>query len=150
MFAFGDSSHAGDKYVHAQFRADASLGWVIDLRRFLNLGELKYGEYTKQKHRVAGNLALSAKVKRGLSDAEIVIIDCPKYIHWAIGSFFLEGAEWGFDFGIRETYERAAEMMIGDSPIGLVGRYGLSYWEYDRLSGNTPRQETLPSQQLHC
>ena len=45
----------GDKYVVAQFRADASLGWVPELRSFLNLPELKYRDFQLRRHQVQSN-----------------------------------------------------------------------------------------------
>src|ERR1700730_2840173 len=50
-FKYGDARESGDdKYVVAQFRSDASLGWVPDLRSFLNLSELKYKDFHVRRH----------------------------------------------------------------------------------------------------
>ncbi len=80
---------------------------------------------------------MSSMVKRGLGNAEITIVDRPKYQRWAFGSYLLKGAEFGFDFGWSDVNERAAELMIDDSPVGLIARYGRPYWEYDMLADNT-------------
>ena len=75
---YGDSCQTGDdKYVLAQFRADAKLDWVIDLRKFLQLPELKYKAYAPQKQKVASNSELQRSINKGLAQAEITIIDRP-------------------------------------------------------------------------
>lgn len=50
-FAYGDSVKTGDdKYVLAQFRHDAILTWVGELRSFLNLEELKWRDYRNREN----------------------------------------------------------------------------------------------------
>lgn len=79
-FAFGDSVKTGDdKYVLAQFRHDALLGWVSDLRSFLNLRELKWRDYRHRREYVQSNRELSQKLRTGLEQAELTIIDLPMY-----------------------------------------------------------------------
>ncbi len=49
-FAYGDSVKTGDdKYVLAQFRYDAILAWVAELRSFLDLKELKWRDYKNRR-----------------------------------------------------------------------------------------------------
>src|SRR5271167_1893603 len=79
-FAYGDSVKTGDdKYVLAQFRHDAILSWVTDLRSFLNLKELKWRDYRNRREYVLSNRELSQKVLSGLEQAELTIIDLPMY-----------------------------------------------------------------------
>jgi hypothetical protein len=77
---YGDSTRTGDnKYVLASFRADANLGWVIDLRSYLNLQELKYRDYLPRRHQVASNARIQANLNKGLAEAELTILDVERY-----------------------------------------------------------------------
>jgi hypothetical protein len=59
-FTYGDSSRTGDdKYVLAQFRSDASLAWVSELRAFLVKDELKYKWFAPERHRVMASVRIS-------------------------------------------------------------------------------------------
>jgi hypothetical protein len=118
---YGDSCQTGDdKYVLAQFRADANLEWVIDLRRLLQIPELKYRVYSLHKHRVASNTELQRQVNKGLTQAEITIIDRPRYRNFALFEFIESGAEPGYDFAMQDIYDRAADNMLRDSPLSIV------------------------------
>src|ERR1700679_2120043 len=100
---YADSSHTADgKYIVASFRADANLGWVIDLRSFLNIPELKYRDYAplERRHRVAANPQLYRNVIRGLSEAEITIIDTERYRWRAYFRYRDRGATYGEDFDL--------------------------------------------------
>ncbi len=82
LTGYGDSSHTADgKYIIASFRADANLGWVVDLRSFLNISELKYKHYAplEKRNHVAANRPLYRNVMNGLSEAELTIIDRERY-----------------------------------------------------------------------
>lgn len=126
---YGDSSHTADgKYIIASFRGDANLGWVVDLRSFLNLSELKYTHYAPQERRwrVAGNLPLYRNLMHGLSEAEVTIIDQERY---AWRNFFRlrdAGAEFGTDFTYKEILASAAEEMLRESPLGLPDEVGMT------------------------
>jgi hypothetical protein len=62
---YGDSSRTGDdKYVLAQFRSNASLAWVGELRAFLVKGELKYKWFVPERHRVMSQLRHSRRSLR--------------------------------------------------------------------------------------
>ena len=62
-FKYGDACESGDdKYVVAQFRSDASLAWVSDLRSFLNLAELKYQDFHPRRHQVMSNAEMWARL----------------------------------------------------------------------------------------
>ena len=60
---FSDSTRTHDReYVVASFRAEANLGWVIDLRSFLNLPELKYRDFAPRRYRIHGFRAVLSVV----------------------------------------------------------------------------------------
>jgi hypothetical protein len=105
---FSDSSHTGDgKYVVASF---------------LNLPELKYRDYAPRKQHVASKLPLQRAVNRGLSEAELTVIDRPKYLRSALWEFMAQGAELNYDFGLGDLENYASNEMLLDSPFGLSGR----------------------------
>ena len=119
---YGDSSHTADgKYIIASFRADSNLAWVVDLRSFLNVPELKYKHYAplEQKHRVAAHAALYRNIIQGLSQAELTIVDIQRYNWEAYFELRDQGAKFGEDFDMRTIYNRAANEMIRDSPLSI-------------------------------
>lgn len=119
---YGDSSHTADgKYIIASFRADANLGWVVDLRTFLNIPELKYKQYAplEKRNHVAANRPLYRNVITGLSAAELTIIDREKYSQKAQMRYTSKGATLGEDFGLSDVFADAARDMILDSPLGI-------------------------------
>jgi len=120
-FAYGDAVNTGDdKYVLAQFRHDAMLAWVADLRSFLHLPELKYRDYQPRREQVNANRELSKRVSAGLQQAEITIIDLPMYQHLTIAELIDEGAEAGLDFDLTIVNNKTARRMISESPIGRL------------------------------
>jgi hypothetical protein len=126
---YGDSSHTADgKYIIASFRADANLGWVVDLRKFLNLPELKYRDYAplEIRNRVAANSPLYRKMIGGLADAELTIIDQQRYTWKEFFRLRELGATFGEDFTLRDIQSSAANQMILDSPLGLPDDYSQS------------------------
>jgi hypothetical protein len=120
-FAYGDSVKTGDdKYVLAQFRHDAILSWVTDLRSFLNLRELKWRDYRNRREYVLSNRELSQKVLGGLEQAELTIIDLPMYRRITVIDLIDQGAEAGHDFDLTIINELTARRMISESPLGRL------------------------------
>jgi hypothetical protein len=137
-FAYGDSVETGDdKYILAQFRHDAILTWVSELRSFLNLEELKWRDYRNRREYVQSNRTLSQKVHSGLEQAELTIIDLPMYRHIALSDLINQGAEAGHDYDLAFLNDLTARRMISESPLGR-----LSHLEYDLeyipLAGDDP------------
>lgn len=117
---YGDSTRTGDgKYVLACFRADASLGWVVELRSFMNKPELKYKDYLPRRHHVASNAALQANLNKGLAEAELTIVDGNRYKALAYVDLIDQGAEPGGDFDLNTLHRMAADGMLRDSPFSL-------------------------------
>jgi hypothetical protein len=117
---YGDSTKTGDKkYLLASFRADANLGWVVDLRSFLNLSELKYKDYLPKRQLVASNARIQANLNRGLAEAELTIIDISRYMNYAIVDLIDQGAEPFGDFDMSTIHEMAADDMLRDTPFSL-------------------------------
>jgi hypothetical protein len=117
---YGDSTRTGDnKYVLASFRADANLGWVVELRSFLNLPELKYRDYSPRKQHVASNARVQANLNKGLAEAELTIMDVESYKTIAYFDLIDQGAEPGGDFDLGTLHRMAADDMLRDSPFSL-------------------------------
>jgi len=120
-FAYGDSVKTGDdKYVLAQFRYDAILAWVGELRSFLNLEELKWRDYRNRKEYVLSNRELSQRVRSGLEQAELTIIDLPMYRRITLSDLIDQGAEAGHDYDLTILNDLTARRMISESPLGRL------------------------------
>src|SRR5260370_4488319 len=120
-FAYGDSVKTGDdKYVLAQFRHDAILQWVQDLRSFLDLRELKWGDYRSRREYVQSNRDLTQKVHRGLEEAELTIIDLPMYRRITVLDLIEQGAEAGHDYDLTILNDLTARRIISESPLGRL------------------------------
>jgi hypothetical protein len=120
-FAYGDSVKTGDdKYVLAQFRHDAILTWVVELRSFLNLKELKWRDYRNRREYVQSNRELNRKVHSGLEEAELTIIDLPMYRRITLSDLIDQGAEAGYDYDLTILNDMTARRMISESPLGRL------------------------------
>lgn len=117
---YGDSTKTGDdKYVLASFRGDANLGWVVDLRTFLNLPELKYRDYLPKRQFVASNPRIQTNLNRGLSQAELTVVDVSSYVRFVYAELTDQGAEPFGDFDRSTLHRMAADNMLRDSPFSL-------------------------------
>jgi hypothetical protein len=126
-FVYGDSCVSGDdKYVIAQFRQDAPMEWVGELRAFLVKDELKYKHFQPERHRVQSNRPLWKRVVAGIERAEITIVDPFLYENSVLFDLEEKGAEYGYDFDLRDLHERTSDAMLERSPLGAAqfGQYG--------------------------
>lgn len=128
-FKYGDACESGDdKYVVAQFRSDALLGWVPDLRSFLNLPELKYRDFQPRRHQVQSNTEMWAKLQKGVQQAEITIIDPLVYKQAVIDDWLDQKAEPGHDFDMKMVNDESGEWMIQMSPLGIAEATSIDYY----------------------
>jgi len=128
-YKYGDACESGDdKYVVAQFRSDASLSWVPDLRSFLNLPELKYRDFQPRRHRVQSNAEMWTKLQNGIQQAEITIIDPQVYKERVILDWLDQRAEPGYDFDMKMVNDESGERMLRMSPLGIAERTGIDYY----------------------
>jgi hypothetical protein len=126
---YSDATKTGDnKYVVASFRADADLGWVVSLRSFLNIPEVKYREYLPRRQYVASNSKMQGSLNRGLAEAELTIVDVEEYTDQALLDLIKSGAEPGADFDYRLLHERAADQILRDSPFNLPSEETSWHW----------------------
>jgi len=63
------------KYVLAQFRSDAELSWVAELRAVLATDELKYKQVRENRIKLKKDAQLWHRVERGIGQATLVVID---------------------------------------------------------------------------
>ena len=118
---FSDSTRTPDrKYVVASFRADANLSWVIDLRSFLNLPELKYRDFAPRRYQIVSSTRLQSGLVRGLAEAELTIVDRQYYRASAYLDLRNRGAEFGVDFDVRSLDDLACQAALQDSPFGIA------------------------------
>ncbi len=138
-FKYGDACESGDdKYVVAQFRSDASLAWVPDLRSFLNLAELKYRDFHPRRNQVMSNAEMWAKFEKGVQQAEITIVD-PLYYKQAVLSDWLDQkAEPGIDFDLKMVNDSAGESMLQMSPLGIAESTSIDFY-YQHVASMRPR-----------
>lgn len=77
---------------------------------------------SKQREYVQSNRNLSQKVRSGLEQAELTIIDLPMYRHITISDLLNQGAEAGYDFDLASLNDLTARRMISESPLGRLCR----------------------------
>jgi hypothetical protein len=120
---FGDSSKTEGptrKYVLAQFRADADLGWVVGLRAALAIDELKYKAVEEARPRLKRDEDLWAAVLAGVSQATIVISDPAPHQESLRQALLADGAKEGTDFGLGELVRGSAHALIAGTPIAFL------------------------------
>ena len=126
---YGDACQSGDeKYVVAQFRSDASLGWVPGLRSFLHLPELKYRDFQPRRHQVQSNAEMWAKLQKGIQQAEITIVDPVVYKDAVIADWLYQRAEPGHDFDMKMVNDESGEWMLRMSPLSIAQSTAIDYY----------------------
>lgn len=121
---YGDSSPSEGsplrKYVLAQFRSDAHLEWVGELRSFLVKEELKYKDFRLARPRIKAKRELWSRIENGVGQASVIIID-PDPIEAAVREY-VEKEKIGAD--ILVTQERIADTcataLIAGTPIAYL------------------------------
>jgi hypothetical protein len=133
-FKYGDACQSGDdKYVIAQFRSDASLAWVHDLRSFLNLAELKYKDFHPRRHHVMSNAEMWAAFNKGVQQAEITIVDPRVYRSRLIDTWLDQRAEPGIDFDRQTLNEEVGLFILELSPLSIANRTNMD-WFHERMT----------------
>lgn len=148
-FKYGDACESGDdKYVVAQFRSDASLGWVSELRSFLDLPELKYRDFQPRRHHVMSHSEMWAKFQNGVYQAEITIIDPRVYRQAVIDDWLDQQAEPGIDFDLKMINDQSGEWMLRMSPLSIAEATSVDfYFEHVAFDESTGRFTPAPEYQ---
>jgi hypothetical protein len=153
-FKYGDMCQSGDdKLVIAQFRADAQLGWVQELRSYLQQKELKYRDFHKFRFKVQSNSEMWAKLEKGVFQAEITITNPKPYRDEIIFDWLDQRAEPGIDFDLQTINEQTGQRLIELSPLGIANiSPGELIWNYDInptrrfvMSSDTVRPDFKPA-----
>ena len=137
-YVYGDSCVSGDdKYVIAQFRHDAPMEWVAELRALLVKDELKYKDFQPKRHWLQSNKPLWKRVTAGIERAEITIVDPFEYQDSVLFDLKERGAEAGFDYDLQMVYEMATDALLEDSPLraAQMSQYD---WLMSRFTSRTP------------
>jgi len=121
---YGDSTKteggALRKYVLAQFRDDANLDWVRDLRGVLVKQELKYQDVVEARTKLKQNRRLWARVEGGVGQASIIVID-PQPLETAIREMATaEGMVEGHDFDERRVIDECATAVVAGTPLAYL------------------------------
>lgn len=120
---YGDSTMTEGplrKYVLAQFRSDADLGWVGDLRTELVVEELKYKAFREARPRLRSNEDLWSAVEKGMAQATIIVSDPAPVVHAVRSSYLSQGAKEGADFDRGELLRDGAAALIAQTPVAFL------------------------------
>lgn len=120
---YGDSTTTEGplrKYVLAQFRSDADLSWVIDLRAELVKDELKYKAFREARPRLRKNRDLWQAFKLGVAQATIIVSDPAPLVDAVRDSYVAQGGKEGADFGDAELHQGGAAALISRTPIAYL------------------------------
>ena len=110
----------GKKYVLAQFRSDADLEWVRQLRSLLVTDELKYTKLRDARPKLRLQRELWKKVEAGVGQATIVVIDARAF---ELQAKQLIGAGANFvrdDLANKMLIEECATAIIKHTPISYL------------------------------
>lgn len=108
------------KYVLAQFRSNANLEWVRELRARLVREELKHRDFREARPRLRRDKHLWSRVENGVGQASIIVVD-PTPANLGVISEAIEGGLSLLE--IEETpqlFDRTATAMIAGTPIAYL------------------------------
>jgi hypothetical protein len=108
------------KYVLAQVRSDADLGWVADTKRALVVEELKWKVLREHRPRLKKMTDLWSAIETGKRQATVVVID-PEPIGKLVRHRLLaEGAEEGHDFDDHTIIDGCASALVKGTPVAYL------------------------------
>ncbi len=109
------------KYVLAQFRSDADLEWVRELRARLVKDELKYTIVRDARPRLRGEQPLWSRVEAGVGQASIIVID-PQPTEAQIRDAVEAGLRGRPEPEIEERIisDVCASMIVANTPIAYL------------------------------
>lgn len=106
-------------YVLAQFRSDANLEWVRELRGILVKDELKCQDFAAARDKLKKDQALWARIEAGVGQASIIAID-PKPIDSSVREFFAAQNRVGDDApSEKEFFDNCATALISGTPLAF-------------------------------
>lgn len=121
---YGDASTTEggplNKYVLAQFRSDADLGWVGRIRSTCTLDELKWSAFRQHRARLRQIPDLWSEIENGMGLATVIVIDPVPLSEAVRRKFCSDGAVEGHDFGIDEIVQGCASAVVANTPIAYL------------------------------
>lgn len=108
------------KYVLAQFRSNAELGWIGELRTALGVSEVKYKHFLDRRPRLRKQQDLWERVERGVFAATLIVTDPLPVMNSVRSALISEGAVEGHDFDNNELSRRCATALIAGTPIAYL------------------------------
>jgi hypothetical protein len=105
------------KYVLAQFRADADLAWVGQLRSQLSTEELKFKQVRENRTRLRQTAQLWRRVENGVRQATLVVIDPEPVAGQVTRSWQSQGAISGVDYNQDNVIRGCAAAIVAGTPI---------------------------------
>jgi hypothetical protein len=122
--SFGDSTTTEgaplSKYVLAQFRSDANLDWVGELRARLLKDELKYVNLREARPRLKQNRKLWERIENGVGQASVIIIDPAPVYDWVEKVLRDSGAVKSVDYDDKKIIDDCGTALIGITPIAYL------------------------------
>ncbi len=121
-FADATSTEGGARrqYVLAQFRSDASLEWVRELRAVLVTDELKYRGFRDARPRLRDECELWARIENGIGQATIIAID-PRPVEAEVRLAFREERRIPEEgFGEQAILSTCATALIANTPVAYL------------------------------
>lgn len=109
------------KYVLAQFRSDADLEWVKELRARLVKDELKYADFKPARPRLRIEQPLWSRVERGVGQGSIIVID-PQPVEDEIREVVRAVARGNRNTVLEERIvtEGCASAIVANTPIAYL------------------------------
>jgi hypothetical protein len=117
---FGDSTLTEGplrKYVLAQFRSDADLSWVAELRSQLATDELKFRLVHEHRVKLKQLTRLWSRVERGVAQATLVVSDPAPVAGLLRRSWDSDGAIHGVDYDDASLTKECAAALVSGTPI---------------------------------
>jgi hypothetical protein len=106
-------------YVLAQFRSDANLEWVRELRGILVKDELKHQDFAAARDKFKNDQSLWSRIEVGVGQASIIAID-PKPIDSSVREFFAAQNRVGDDAPTeKEFFDSCATALIAGTPVAF-------------------------------
>lgn len=107
------------RYVLAQFRIDANLDWVREIRGILVRDELKYAAFARARPRLRENTTLWTRIENGLGQATLVIIDPSQHIE-PIREFFRREGKNIPPVSESDFLDCCATAVVAETPLAYL------------------------------
>ena len=108
------------KYVIAQFRDDALLDWVSQLRSACSVDELKYANLKERRPILRKDTRLWSLIEKGIGQATIVIADPRPYFDSVKFDLDEQGAKEEIDYDFNDLIKGSSIALLNNTPIAYM------------------------------